>query len=86
MTGMKRRGRALSVPIMPNTCRTIIQDRQSRLYFKQPDAWTADIGEATNFERMTAAIEFARQTGRQTLDVLMTFGDPKYDVRISASS
>ena len=69
---------------MQTRVRTVIQDRESNLYFKMPGEWTAEIGEATDFKQMLVALDSAQQTGRQTLDILMTFGEPKYDVRIAA--
>jgi len=70
---------------MTGTVRMLIQDRESRLYFKKPNDWTADLAEAADFKEIIAAVDAARDTGRQTLDILMSFGDPKYDVRIPAT-
>jgi len=71
--------------IMNPTMRVLLQDRQSRLYFGGLEQWTPDIARATNFEQLLSAIEFVRQNKQAHLDILMTFGEPRYDVRIAAT-
>ncbi len=70
---------------MNPTMRVVLQHRQSRLYLSETRAWTPDIAQAANFEQILAAIEFVRQNKHAHLDILMTFGEPRYDVRIAAS-
>jgi hypothetical protein len=65
--------------------RIILQDKGSLLYFQGPDAWIHDINAATNFEQVLAALEFVRRAKLANLDIVMSFGDPKYDVRLTAS-
>ncbi|HEX4644186.1 MAG TPA: hypothetical protein VH598_01105 [Verrucomicrobiae bacterium] len=66
--------------------RVVIQDRKSRLYFKGTSEWIAEINEAEDFEQIVKAIDFLRQTRLPHIDVLMHFDDPKYDVRLTATS
>jgi hypothetical protein len=65
------------------TMRIILQNRQSRLYYKYGSEWTAEIDKATDFHQVVFAIDYARSVLACNLDVLMCFGDPKYDVRLN---
>jgi hypothetical protein len=67
------------------TMRIILQDRESFLYLKQTNEWTPAVEEATDFQHLTAAMDFVRLVRIPGLDVLMYFGDPRYDVRLRAS-
>jgi hypothetical protein len=64
--------------------RVVIQNRDSLLYFGGGDQWTSDINQAVDFERLRHAREMAREIKQINLEILMTFGEPKYDVRFHA--
>jgi hypothetical protein len=70
---------------MNPTMRVILQNRRTRLYFRGSNEWTPDIAQAANFEQVIAALEFVRQSKHAHLDILMSFGEPRYDVRITAT-
>jgi hypothetical protein len=61
--------------------RIILQDRQSLLYFKGFDEWTDEIEEARDFRQVVSAIDYVQIFQIPNLDVVMNFGDPKFDVR-----
>jgi hypothetical protein len=63
--------------------RIILQNRQSRLYYKCGSEWTAEIDKAMDFHQVVFAIDYARSVLACNLDVLMYFGNPKYDVRLN---
>jgi hypothetical protein len=63
----------------------VLQNRDSLLYLKSESQWTSLLEEARQFEHIADASAFARKTKLPVLDIVMSFGDPKYDVRLSAS-
>ncbi|MDB6110464.1 MAG: hypothetical protein JWR69_2214 [Pedosphaera sp.] len=65
--------------------RIILQDKGSQLYFQGPNAWINDLSAATNFEQIIEALEFVRREKLANLDIIMSFGDPRYDIRLTAS-
>jgi hypothetical protein len=66
--------------------RVLLQNRESLLYLQQPDQWTADVKQATNFEHIQTAREFARAAKLPNLDVVMFLGDDRhYSLRVPAS-
>jgi hypothetical protein len=65
--------------------RIVLQDRNSLLYVKKKGEWTPRIKEARDFRHCHTAFAFAHRTGLPKLDAVMTFGDPKYDLRVRAS-
>jgi hypothetical protein len=65
--------------------RVILQHRKSLLYLKGLSEWTPNIREAREFKDIVHAIDFAQLARLTELDVLMHFGDSKYDIRLAAS-
>ena len=65
--------------------RVVIQDRSSRLYLQNQDRWTVELSHAENFQDTRQATLFASKSGLRNLDVLLNFGDPKYDLRLTAT-
>lgn len=63
--------------------RIILQDQHSRRYFKAGNGWTAEIDDAMDFHQVVLAIDFARGLKLAHLNLLMYFGDPRYDVRLN---
>jgi hypothetical protein len=66
--------------------RVILQDRKSLLYLKGVDQWTSSIQEASDFQKIIKAFDFASESKLPSIDVLMCFGDPKYDVRLRVTN
>ena len=64
----------------------VLQNRESLLYFNKDGQWTPDIKQATSFEHVADASAFARKSKLALLDIVMSFGDPRYDVRLAAST
>jgi hypothetical protein len=71
---------------MSGRSKIVLQNRDSLLYWKGDDQWTPHLGEAHQFAHIADANAFARKNNLPTLDIVMTFGDPKYDVRLRASA
>jgi len=65
--------------------RIVLQSRESLLYLKGEDEWTSEVAEAAKFEHIADANTFARRSKLTRLDIVMSFGDPRYDVRLRAS-
>lgn len=66
--------------------RVMLQNRDSLLYMQRPDKWTADANQATKFEHIRSALEFAVAAKLPNLDVVLFFGDDRhYSVRVPAS-
>jgi hypothetical protein len=69
-----------------NPMRVVIQDRESHLYFRRSDRWTANVDQATDFEHIHLAREFAREARLPNMDVVMIFGsDGRPGLRVPAS-
>jgi hypothetical protein len=64
----------------------VLQNRESLLYLKGDGQWTHAVEEATAFEHIADASAFARKAKLSILDIVMSFGDPRYDVRLRASA
>lgn len=64
----------------------VLQNRESQLYLKGEGLWTSTVEEAAQFEHIADASAFARTTKLSILDIVMSFGDPRYDVRLRASA
>jgi hypothetical protein len=63
----------------------VLRSRVSHLYFLVEGQWTSDIKAARNFQQVLAAAEFVRKTKLGQLDLVLHFGDPKYDITLRAS-
>ena len=63
----------------------VLQSRESQLYLKGEGQWTPTVQEAVKFNHIADASAFACKSKLALLDIVMTFGDPKYDVRLRAS-
>jgi hypothetical protein len=64
----------------------VLQNRESLLYLQLDGKWTSDMEGAARFKHVTDASFFAREKKMEVLDIVMSFGDPRYDVRLPASS
>ena len=85
----RSRPKAIEVKLQPyssKACmRIVLQDRKSLLYFKSADDWTANVAEAYDFRQLMVAMDFVRTARISNLDVLLSFANPEYDVRLCAS-
>lgn len=63
----------------------VLQNRESLLYLTKDGKWTDDVSRATKFDHVADASSFAMRAKLSLMDIVMTFGDPKYDVRLRAS-
>ncbi len=64
--------------------RVVIRKRDSLLYFQGEGRWTSDINKAVDFGRLLLAREMARQIKHEGLEIIMNFGEPKYDLQFEA--
>lgn len=62
--------------------RIILQNRKSRLYYKGANEWTSHIKDASDFQRVVKAFDYVYKSRLPSMDVVMHFGDPVYDVRL----
>ena len=65
--------------------RVLLQDWETLLYLVGPGEWTPDVDLALDFQHVRQAHEFALKTRQFNLDIVMTFGEPCYDVRLRAT-
>ncbi|HEX3798003.1 MAG TPA: hypothetical protein VH413_04815 [Verrucomicrobiae bacterium] len=71
---------------MNGRSKIVLQNRESLLYWKGEDQWTPNLDEAQPFAHIADANTYARKTDFAELDIVMSFGDPKYDVRLKAAA
>lgn len=62
--------------------RIILQNNKSLLYYKSPKEWTPNIRDALEFPGVVTAFDYVNKSRLPSIDVLMHFGDPTYDVRL----
>jgi hypothetical protein len=62
--------------------RILLQKRELHLYAGKGSTWTPEVKEATQFDSVLEALSFARSVPDPGLDVLMDFGNPKFDIRL----
>jgi hypothetical protein len=72
--------------LMSGRSKIVLQNRDSLLYWKGEGQWTPHVEEAVQFEHIADASAFAQKSKITVLDIVMNFGDPRYDVRLSASA
>jgi hypothetical protein len=63
----------------------VLRSRASLLYYLAEGQWTSDIKAARDFKKVLTAAEFVHKSKLCQLDVVLHFGDPKYDVALLAS-
>jgi len=59
----------------------VIQSRDSRHFLIAPGEWTPDMDRAAQFESFIVAESYCRQHQLEAVDYLLSFGDPRYDLR-----
>jgi hypothetical protein len=65
--------------------RIILQNRESAFYFKSVSEWTADADRALDFKNLIYAVDFVRMARLTNLDIVLYFGDERYNLRLPAS-
>lgn len=60
--------------------RILLQQKDTGLYFKDVDSWTADAAEAMDYVNSTAAIEFCVANKLDAVQVVLKFQDEKYEI------
>jgi hypothetical protein len=63
----------------------LLQDRDSRLYLQAAQQWTSNREEALDFQNSARASGFVLQGRLPNIDIILSFPDSKYDVRIPCS-
>ena len=63
----------------------LLQNRKTKLYFKSANEWTAHIKDASDFHGVVKAFDYVHQSKLSSIDIVMHFGDPAYDVRLNVS-
>lgn len=63
----------------------VIQNQKTQLYLQAGQVWTQEIKEAANFKTTLEASAFAVHQKLSDCDIVMHFGDAKYDVRVEAN-
>ena len=62
----------------------VLLRNETGLYYKGAKAWTVSAGDALDFGRTFAAMEFARENGFTKAEVVLSFDDydPYYDLSL----
>jgi hypothetical protein len=63
----------------------LLQDRDSRLYLQALQQWTSKREEALDFQNSARASGFVLQERIPNIDIILSFPDSQYDVRIPCS-
>ena len=63
----------------------VIQNCKSHLYLHRNGEWTEDAAAAANFGSSVAARSYIQAHGLAAAQIVMCFGDPKYDVVLPIS-
>lgn len=62
--------------------RTLLRKVSTGLYFKGPDQWTTDPGEAHNFKMIDRAVQFVEQWKLQDMELAFAFSDEQEVTRV----
>ena len=60
--------------------KVLLQDLETRLYFKGMGGWTNETSDALDFENTSRAIEFWRDNDLLNVQIILKYGEAKYDV------
>ena len=66
----------------PMSMRVLLRDTSSREYYRSSGQWTFDVGAAHDFKNAYLAISAGPETGRDSLEVVLSFEDPSYDLTL----
>lgn len=56
--------------------RVLLRNTKTGLYLSKDEGWTADSNSARTFRHSAEAMDEARKTGLQEVEVLLTFDEP----------
>jgi hypothetical protein len=62
--------------------RVLIRNTRNGLYLQDPDHWTADPTQAADFGRSARALLFAAEERLTTVEVILAFDDPRYNITL----
>ena len=65
-----------------DSMRVLLRNAQTGLFFQDGQNWTAARMEARDFQHTAEAIKFAVEAGLHNVEVVFSFDDPQYDVRL----
>ena len=60
--------------------KVLLQDLDTRLYFRGLSGWTSDANEALDFGNTSRAIEFWRDNDLLNVQIILKYKDARYDV------
>ena len=66
--------------------RVLLRNTNSGLFLQEGQSWTAARMEARDFNHSTDAIEFAVKAGLHGVEIVFSFDDAQYDVRVPCGS
>lgn len=61
----------------------LLQHKQTHLYYKSPGDWTSSVDEADHFVDLSSAAVLCRSQHLEQVEVVLNFGKPSYDIRLS---
>ena len=62
--------------------RVLICDTQTGRFLAEADGWTDDREQALDFQHCERAIELARERGFSLVEIVLDFGESRYDIRL----
>jgi hypothetical protein len=66
----------------PLNMQVLLRNTQTGLFYAGPDAWTEQHAEAITFEGPDGALDAVCDKKLKSVEVILHFGDPLYDVPI----
>jgi len=66
--------------------KVLLQNLNTKLFFRQPAGWTEDIEKARDFPNSLNAINFCNTNGLKNVQVLLKFNQQRYDVALPVLS
>lgn len=64
----------------------LLRNTQTGLFYVGPDRWTKNDPEAFDFEQTGLALDAARDAHLQSIEVLMKFEDPAFEIPLKVIS
>ena len=65
--------------------RVLLRNTQTGLFYAGPDQWTEDHSGAVDFEATDRALDRVSEAKLQTVEVLMRFEDPHFEIPLAIS-
>ena len=72
----------VSVNYSHHLVKVLLQNLKTKLFFKEPGNWTADVEIARDFPNSLNAINFCNANGLKEVQVLLKFKQERYDVAL----